>query len=515
MDLMTSVPEARAGAGPERAALSMRRDRWFWTAAIAVLLLFCALGLHGLGIEVARDYDEGVYWLTLRCMSHGYSLYGQAFYSQPPGFLPAVYPVYALFGKTIWAARLGVLAISLTGLLGAAAAGMVLRRRAGTLIALVAVALSPAFLDASRTLQADAPVTALMLLAVGSAYLWWLHPGGKTGCALASLAAFSLVWSIAAKLFGLAATVPVLLLAAAHLARIRKQPAGTRLAGSASLLAGIATAVMAVLLFLLPFHAVLPRMWDQVVSFHMVAKGLVDAPSSRGVDLMHELLRMPLVPLAIAGAIVVLVRRDWLALPLLGWLLTTLALLWQQVPLFRHHLVVLVPPMALLAVPALSWLLPDGRPHTGRLRFARLLVLLAGLYAIEESVPRLLRQVVHTPKVPSEYGRVVADLEAAVKPDERVVTDAQFLASLADRLPPPQLVDTSFARILTENLSLDALIEGAGDPRVKAVLFYRNRKERASRLAVVPAFKVWVAEHCHLGASYGDGRELWIKNETE
>lgn len=81
--------------------------------------------------------------------------------------------------------------------------------------------------------------------------------------------------------------------------------------------------------------------------------------------------------------------------------------------------------------------------------------------------------------------------------------------------PPPQLVDTSFARILTENLSLDALIEGAGDPRVKAVLFYRNRKERASRLAVVPAFKVWVAEHCHLGASYGDGRELWIKNETE
>ncbi|HWQ10449.1 MAG TPA: glycosyltransferase family 39 protein [Holophaga sp.] len=486
----------------------MGRGHWFWTAVAGVVLVFFGLGLHGLGSGVERDFDEGVYWLTLRCMSHGYRLYEQAFYSQPSGFLPAIYPIYALFGKTIWAARLGVLVISLLGLAGAAAIGMVLRGRAGALIALLAMATSPVFLAASRTLQADAPVTALMLLSVGSAYLWWRHPDGKTGCALASLAAFSLVWCIFAKLFGLAAAVPVLMLAAAHLVRIRKHPAGARQAGSASLLVGLAVTVLAVLLFLLPFHAALPRMWDQVVSFHMVAKGFAGSPFAKGVDLKHELLHMPLVPLAAAGAIIVLVRKDRLALPLLGWLLATLVLLWQQVPLFRHHLVVLVPPMALMATPAIALLLPDG----GRLRVARTVVLLAGLYAIGTSLPRLIRQTVRVPKVPAAYGGVVAALEAAVRPDERVVTDAQFLAALADRLPPPRLVDTSFARILTGSLTVDALIEGAGDRRVKAVLFYRTRKQRESRLASVPAFRAWVAAHCHLVVAWDGGCELWIKN---
>src|SRR5207249_2905924 len=65
---------------------------------------------------------------------------------------------------------------------------------------------------------------------------------------------------------------------------------------------------------------------------------------------MQRLLTSPMALLALFGTVLALLRRDWRVLPLLAWLLATLYLLWQQVLLFHHPLLTLIPPMIALAV---------------------------------------------------------------------------------------------------------------------------------------------------------------------
>jgi 4-amino-4-deoxy-L-arabinose transferase-like glycosyltransferase len=74
---------------------------------IAIALVTTAIGMDAAGLS-QFDYDEGVYWQSLRAMSAGYHLYGQIFCSQPPLFLLSIYPFYELLGSSIVSARVGV-----------------------------------------------------------------------------------------------------------------------------------------------------------------------------------------------------------------------------------------------------------------------------------------------------------------------------------------------------------------------------------------------------------------------
>ena len=107
----------RDGAPPRgspAAELIDRRSFWLVTSAISlgVAVALRVWPLHG----VASDYDEGVYWRSLRVMSLGHPLYTTVFSSQPPGFLSSILPMYRLLGQSLVAARLAVVAYSLLGL---------------------------------------------------------------------------------------------------------------------------------------------------------------------------------------------------------------------------------------------------------------------------------------------------------------------------------------------------------------------------------------------------------------
>ena len=99
---------------------------------LGIVGIAIAMRLYGLSRLFDYDgYDEGVYWQTLRAMHAGYGLYDQIFYAQPPLFASAIYPFYALLGQSIAAARTGIAALSLLGLLGAYMIGRALASRAG------------------------------------------------------------------------------------------------------------------------------------------------------------------------------------------------------------------------------------------------------------------------------------------------------------------------------------------------------------------------------------------------
>src|SRR5712692_3143918 len=199
-----------------------RQPHWqtllFWAAVVALFALAIAMRLYHLGLPFDRDsYDEGVYWQSLRAMSAGHALYGDIFYSQPPFFLLSTYPLYALFGASLWSARLGIAVVSLFGLAGALLLGKALSGRLGALAALLLAVVDPLFLAQSQTIQAEASSVAFSLLAIGLAFYWWKYPLGRRGLLLAILTGLTVALSIMCKLLGVALLVPVVLLMVARL----------------------------------------------------------------------------------------------------------------------------------------------------------------------------------------------------------------------------------------------------------------------------------------------------------
>jgi 4-amino-4-deoxy-L-arabinose transferase-like glycosyltransferase len=500
-----------------------------WQSLLTLLvgLVFIAISLwlrlRDLGLPFDRDsYDEGVYWQTLRSLSAGHPLYGATFYAQPPMFVLSIFPTYVLFGQTLWAARFGVVLLSLTGLLGAYLLGRALAGRVGALAGLLLLAVNPLYLSESQILQADASSTALSLLAVGLAYLWWENPDGLAGICTAVLCAIILALAIFSKLLVVSALVPIGLLFLAHLWRIFRQPnqpGQTRFTRSRSLIAGLVALVLTTFLIFLPFLGSFHELWRDMVTIHNVANAqdkstqqdslaLILPQKNNLALILPQLLSLAGI-VALYGTIAALLRRDWRVLPLLGWLAATLFVLWRQAPLFPHHLVVLVPPLAALAIMGIAPLPFKRHPL---LTFTNVVTALALLLILTTSANDFQSSRVHLYQVRMTgvaldpiNQRIARDLQAVTTPDQTVVTDAQFITALANRNTPPDLVDTSGVRISTGSVTTEQLIQAAGQSQVHAVLFYTGR------LKTLPAFHAWVAQHFRLVHQYGDGKELWIK----
>ncbi len=509
---------------------------------VALLFLGIALWmrLRDLGLPFDRDgYDEGVYWQSLRAMGSGYHLYQNIFYSQPPFFLLSIFPTYMLFGQTLWSARLGIALISLIGFVGAFLLGTALSGRIGALAALLLLLIDPLYLQQSQTLQAEAPFVAFALLAVGAAYLWWKYPDGLLGICYAALAGTALSLSIFCKLFGLATLVPIGLLFLAHIWRIIRREPKTRLIASRSLLVGTAFFLLVSAALILPFASSLHQMILGVITFHTAA-GITYRSTQAGnfLQLEHELTSL-LALAALYGTIVALLRRDWRVLPLLGWFVATVFLLWQQVPLFTHHLVALTPPLIALTVMGISPIRGQGCPQGDAppirrdvmgngFVYGRGVPLRAPLLSIGATVVALfllgLIVIFQGGAIQSYYKselqksqnisvtkwdvNVERDLQSVTRPNQLVVTDAQFLTARANRNTDPQLVDTSNVRVDTGYLTAQQLITEASQPNVHAVLFYTGRLLRMKHVGV---FYAWLMKHYHRVRNYYPGKELWIK----
>ncbi len=477
-----------------------------------VLLLFVVglwMRLHTLALPFDRDsYDEGVYWQSLRSMSTGAPLYQQIFYSQPPFFLLSLFPTYLLGGQSIWSARLGIVVISLAGLLGAFLLGKALRGYVGAVAALLLLISTAPYLAESQIVQADGPCAALSLLAVGLAYLWWNHPEGRRGTWLAALTALTLVAAILTKLFAVAALIPIGLLILAHLWRVLQQPAETRLLALRSLLVGIVAGVIALLLLVLPFLPSFAQMWREVITFHTVAGAIYHPLRAENKNLLLSSLNTPLTYIALFAACLALLQRDWRVLPLLAWLLTTIVLLWQQTPLFVHHMVMLIPPLIALTITGLaSQRAPRNRTFAAAMTIATLLLILTVTALDLQEVRSHYTGVQAQGQGAGTQAnlQVANDLRAVTQPGELVISDAQFIVALAGRNTPAELVDTSNVRLSTGYVTDAQMIQAAARPQVHAVLFYTGR------LAPRTEFQHWVSQHFTLVHDYGAGKGLWVK----
>ncbi len=531
--------------------------RWqnilLWGVPLALLIIAFGMRLYNLGQPFDHDgYDEGVYWQSLLAMRAGYTLYQQIFYSQPPFFLLSTYPIFALFGSTLWSARLGIALVSLVGFLGAYLMGKALSGRLGAIAAMLLLVVDPLYFSQSQKIEAEVSSAAFSFVAVGAAYLWWENPEGTAGVGnsdtslyIAALSGITLSLGILCKLLSVTSIVPIAMLVLARLWQIwRKQP-GTRRCrvgagearGGVGALAGvlvgarvlrpiimlIIASIVTALLLLLPFLGSSTVMFRDVVMFHTDARVVLINNQVHNIQVLQNFAQTNLLLLIAAayGLVAALLRRDWRVIPLLAWTLISLALLWEEVPLFYRHYITLIPPLIAIAIMGLRGGIGGGvgtSPVKGFLSkfklpiimpsLAVLLILAVVVTDIQTYQPYYQYSVIRgNDSFAHLEAHVANDLRNSITPDQLVVTDGQFVAALADRNTPPDLVDTSIVRIVSGYMTNQQLINEASQPQVHAVLFFMDRL----CLPQLKAFYTWVTQHFHLKYDYGHGKQLWVR----
>ncbi len=482
-------------------------------ALTVVLVLALLLRLWPIA-GVSHEYDEGVYWQSLRAMAAGHALFTSVFSSQPPFFLLGLYPFYLLFGQTLVAARLAVVLYSMLGIVGLYALGRMLGGRWTGVVAAALLAFEPIYVIESHTLQAEAPSLTFEIVCVALAVA--ARKGtGRTRLALAAASGIALSLGVLIKLSDVVALLPALLYLVpwGESAQPRNVLAALRRA-IPTLGAFAIGAFVALVAVLAPFAGHLDLVYDQVVRFHTAAASANNKGLTYNIILLAKAVPLyPLWLLALAALLLALRRRSWVVVPPLFWLLATVALLLNQQPLFDHHRALLSPPLALLAALAVPLALQTSAE--GPLHFARVtppvmsrivpllivvLVLLVGL----AQVAKADRTASAGPN--ALQTQMASALQRFSLPDELVASDDQYIAGLADRSVLPQLVDTSEVRISSQYLTAPQIETLLTQDGTRVVLF------ASGRFDAIPGFRAWIASRYTEVTSFPGGGALYIKS---
>jgi 4-amino-4-deoxy-L-arabinose transferase-like glycosyltransferase len=414
---------------------------------LAALLLLGALLLARRLSSPSLEFDEGVYLLSADLLSRGYELGREVFTSQPPLFMWLLSAGNWLVGGDAGALRGMTVLIALGG---AVAGWAIIRRLAGPLPALAAIALivvSPGVVDAAAVVSADVPCVALGTGAMLAARLGRRRPWvAATGGAL-------LACALLVKL--LAAPFAVAIAVAAIVERPSRAALAAFVAGAAAVVAAVGLA----------YADVLGELWAGAVGMHLEARGAVEIPPA---SMLAEVI---LIASAYVGLALILApgiarvpagrRRDWLRsrADLIAALTAGIVLVAAQRPLLHHHLVVVAWPLALLAASTLA--IPRSRP-------AVIATVIGGLLL----APLAVRGRDTLPVDTAPAAAAATLVERRTPADAVVVSDMPLVPLLADRRAPPALADPSYVRVETGSMGRAEIVAAAR--RADAVVVGRS-----------------------------------------
>src|SRR5207249_6093560 len=317
-----------------RERLGALAPRVIASAAVAVGVGFMVTEAVMLNARI-RDYDEGVFWQTIRALARGEPMFSSVFASSPPGFFYALLPFY-LVVHSIASLRAGVLLLCLAGL---AATYVLARLLAGDLGGLVAVLLATTpsvYWHESTVLQADGPSVALSTVAVALSVVA-LRTEGWRRDALAAAAGMTLAFSVGTKFFGVVAALPIaIVLLGASRGRGRLV--------TAAVLGG----VFGLLILLLSVIGLPEAAYKQLIVSHLRAGEVLHLGIGRNIGYLGLRHELPLEALGLGGALLALIRRDRSVIMPLAWAFLALIAFLAYEPIFPHRLVLLTPSLALL-----------------------------------------------------------------------------------------------------------------------------------------------------------------------
>lgn len=472
-----------------------RVDRVALFTTGAVMAAFATSRLAVLGVAAEREYDEGVYLLSARAVAAGEQLFTGVFSSQPPAFLESLALVLRVAGDRIGHAQWFSLFWALVAM--AAVAGLA-RRVAGPLAApLAATALmaGATFTDLGHMVQAEMPALALalvaMVLVLSSRERGWSRPGLLLGgTAFAGALLFKLFVAPLVLPFGM-----LLLLEPGREWNLQWRGAARRVA----LVAAAGALVLA-----LPLLVYDPsEMYRQTVAFHLAKFDVYRAtPAGNLKRAFLALADDPAVTAAAFAGLLLLARRRRLAALWLGaWFALMLAVVRGQNPLFWRHLVLLAPPLAVLAGAAFALPLAGRGASVRRAGAAAAMILLLLPAAIAPKHGRALVPTLPHPEwLPWPSGGAPGDVTAAPLTTaaawirehsgegDLVAGDDPIALYLSGRRAPGALCDTSNARIHSGWLTLEEASRHSSRARVIVL-------REDGRLSKLPGYLLWLTEH--------------------
>ncbi len=328
------------------------------------------------------------------------------------------------------------------------------------MLAACAAAGNAAFATAAHTVQMDAPSEALAAVAVAAALAacrgrtWlWAVTGACLG--LAALTKFT----------ALVAVLPVACIAAAGCPRAPGASARAWWIVPAALVGGACAAA-------LPFLPTIaaPHFIAETIQYHVAAAQAIGSAPLPHLAVVGRFLAAawPLTAVAAAGMWIargagapvrdrVAPRPAWTwSIPAM-WLLAELTALTVMTPLWPHHLVLLLSPLALLAGMGADTLLRAASRSPRALPGAVALLCVTAYLAA--GVPGSL-----APNQSAALRRAADVLARDVSPRGSVVTDDPLVPFVAGRRVPTALIDTSDVRIDAHALPEDGPRRRAGRP---------------------------------------------------
>ncbi len=501
------------------------------TVALLGIIVAIAATMRLADLEGARSnfpdlFDEGIRAEQLFLMSRGFRPYRDIYAAQGPLLLDTLYPFYRAFGESLGAIRLGVGVLSLVGLVGAFLVAAQVAGPVGGVLACALLALSPAYLEGSRLALAEVPSLAPASLALACAVRF--QAGGSRRWLVGS--ALLLAFALLLKPMVATVAVPIGLAILMRAFSTPEAKPGARAFQSPLRrvsvdlgLYGLAVAAVsgAVVLTMGP-----REVFEQLVAYRAGATGASgwEARASWKEAIQGPIAAHPSVyALAAVGALLLIVRRAWLGLPPIAWLLATFALLFFYTPLHPKHLAYLTLPVAVVAGAGLgaAWSVAAtgyagrlGLSTVGRAALAALALALVvwELATVQPALARGVQPVVEEDDLDLHVfdGEAARTIQALVPADRFVVTDHPYIAFLARRMVPPELVDPSRGRTRAGTLTEEVAERAASDRDAPVVLFWADRLRRLGR------FSGWVEERYEPVASFGTriGRNKRGKDRT-
>ena len=431
-------------------------------AFFAVMVLF-----YSFRFVFEFDRDEGVNAIKALLVLRGFRLYGEIWNDQPPVFTLLLAQWFRIFGLRVAAGRVLVLLFS-TGLVGASA--YYLRRWWGLAASLAGVAflaLLPLYLELSVSIMIGLPAISLAFLAFVSHAKW--HENRRAVWLLLSSGLLAL--SVLTKAFTVI-LVPLFAIGIVLAIRERRAEAGDPLRAWAPLIAWILAWVGVCGLVLM--LVVRPENLPQLVQVHLAAERAPAFQLSDRLPGINVLLlrSLPVLLLAIAGAVLAYRRRKWTALYLAAWAAAAYLLLYFNRPTWPHQQLLLTVPAAVLAAAALGSAVEDlieridlrsiasaFRPLSlaavGLAAWFLAAQLLVALRQLEPDLPNLW----FDPSSNLEERQIVALLWNHAPGTEWLFTDRPMFAFLADLPVPPHLAVFSSKRLRSGELSPEEILD--------------------------------------------------------
>jgi Dolichyl-phosphate-mannose-protein mannosyltransferase len=471
------------------------------------------------------DYDEGVYMETGALMAHGYKLFSQIYSAQPPIFPTTIAAAYKLAGTGAVQARIVLLLFGLLLLVGCALTAGQVRGwvAAGTAVFLLGI--SPEFLVYSHAIEEEVPMSALTVLSLALAIIWWRRDGLLPACASGLL----LGLAVLTKFFAFALLLPLVLLVAVALWDRRDNREEVRL-----LLRDVLGFVLSALLpVAVSFAAFGGSEWAQMVGDRITATNKYSsvAPPQSLSSNLHQILSFGgtdagLMIIAFAGGILLLLNNWRLGLVIDGWALSTLLLLARYHPLMGHHPVVILAPAAVLGGVAVSYLWPGSGsvPVEGSFNSEPMLPSFSGLRRASTMIAGvgLVLYVLLVPRLVIAYPTLLVhgtldDRQLAATWLREKVPPGNFIASAdplicvdADRLCVPGLVDTSYIRMASGKLTSAQAIHDTIAYRAAAVAMWQ-RFRPSPKFPVMAVYARWVHGHYEVARAFSCGKHFPTK----